>query len=281
MEKMNNLRDLLQHEIQDLYSAEEQIIAALPAMIEKASSADLKAALAEHLRTTESQKARLDQIISIMGTETEQKKGLFGLFGGRHKCKGMEGVLTEGKKVMGENMETSVMDAAIIACAQKVEHYEICGYGTARAYAEELGLGEVEQLLRTTLNEEYSADDKLTVLAESRINKQAERGATKSPSQVDRKTQRQSPSLQDKVRQRELEAEPVKGRRATEEVRENTTAKRGASPGRTSATSATATPPVSRTAGARKSGTAARSTASGKSTRSGGSSRGSASGRTR
>jgi len=278
MEKMNNLRDLLQHEIQDLYSAEEQIIAALPAMIEKASSADLKAALAEHLRTTESQKARLDQIISIMGTETEQKKGLFGLFGGRHKCKGMEGVLTEGKKVMGENMETSVMDAAIIACAQKVEHYEICGYGTARAYAEELGLGEVEQLLRATLNEEYSADDKLTVLAESRINKQAERGASKSPSQAERKTQRQSPSLQDKVRQRELEAEPVRGRRATEDVRESVPAKRGTTTGRTTAPS---TPPLSRTAGAKKSATTSRSATTGKSGRSAGSGRGNSSGRTR
>ena len=172
MDKMNQLKDLLTHEIHDLYSAEEQIIEALPAMIEKAKDRKLKKALQDHLKITESQKQRLDKLLPMLDEESP-KKGLFsGLFGSK-KCKGMQGLIDEGEKVMGEEMDPDVMDAAIVGCAQKIEHYEICGYGTARAYAEELGLKEIEKALKTTLDEEYAADDLLTVLAVGRLNKEA------------------------------------------------------------------------------------------------------------
>lgn len=191
MEKMINLRDLLVHEIQDLYSAEEQIIEALPAMIEKAGNKELKKSLQEHLKVTEKQKERLDQVKQLLGGEMGeergegnegnggQKKGFFSrLFkgSGGHHCRGMEGLIEEGEKVMAEDMTPEVLDAAIIASAQKIEHYEICGYGTARAYARELNLGEVAELLEETLDEEYEADDLLTDLAVGRLNEQAEKG---------------------------------------------------------------------------------------------------------
>src|SRR5438270_6615732 len=166
MEKMNDLKGLLNHEIQDLYSVEEQIIEALPAMIQKASNTKLKNALSTHLRVTEEHKKRLEKIQKQFSVKQEDKKGfLAGIFGnGKQVCKGMEGILEEGKKMMNEDMEPKVMDAVIIACAQKVEHYEICGYGTVRTYAKELGLDKVSQLLEQTLNEEYEADDLLTKL---------------------------------------------------------------------------------------------------------------------
>lgn len=174
---MKDLKDLLKHEIQDLYSAEEQIIAAMPKMIGKATHPELKKALEQHLQVTEKQLERLDQVKKAFGEEGKKKGGLFGLFGGEQKCKGMEGLVTEGEKVMGENMTPEVMDAAIIACAQKIEHYEICGYGTARAYARELEMFDVAELLEQTLDEEYEADDLLTDLAVGSVNEEAEEGA--------------------------------------------------------------------------------------------------------
>lgn len=184
MEKLNDLNDLLRHEVLDLYSAEEQILEALPAMIEKAGSPALKAALQQHLSVTDEQKNRLDKVKDLLSDKSEEtvegeKKrgfiaGLFHRSEAKQVCLGTKGIIEEGKKVMNENMEPDVLDAAIIGCAQKVEHYEICGYGTAKAYAKELGLTEVENLLNQTLNEEYEADDKLTALAVGRINKEAE-----------------------------------------------------------------------------------------------------------
>ena len=183
MEKMIDLKDLLKHEVLDLYSAEEQIIAAMPAMIEKAKDARLKKSLQEHLKITEKQKTRLDKVKSLLsenGNEESSGNGrgffssLFGGSGGNQKCKGMEGLITEGEKVMGEDMTPEVLDAAIIASAQKIEHYEICGYGTARAYARQLNLGQVAELLEETLDEEYEADDRLTDLAVGGLNEEAE-----------------------------------------------------------------------------------------------------------
>ncbi len=188
MEKMIDLRDLLKHELMDLYSAEEQIIEAMPAMIDKANNGTLKTSLKEHLKVTEKQKARLEEIQKMMGeTEegeanaesdagTQNNAGFFSrLFGGGpQKCKGMEGLISEGEKMMGEDMSPEVLDAAIIAGAQKIEHYEICGYGTARAYARELNLGDVANKLEETLNEEYYADDLLTELAVGKLNVEAE-----------------------------------------------------------------------------------------------------------
>jgi len=180
MEKMKDLKDLLKHEVMDLYSAEEQIIDALPKMIEKANDPALKNALQEHLNITKKQKQRLDKVQALLREKGEEapgeKKGfLSGLFGGgAHKCKGTQGLIEEGQKVMGENMNPEVMDAAIIGCAQKIEHYEICGYGTAKAFALELKLTDVAELLNETLNEEYEADDRLTAMAVGRLNAQAE-----------------------------------------------------------------------------------------------------------
>lgn len=177
---MNHLRDLLQHEIQDLYSVEEQIIEAMPAMIGKAKTPQLRQALETHLKITERQKERLDKVKQLMGTESqegEKRSGLFGMFGGgKQKCIGIEGIIKEGERVMAEDMEPEVLEAAIVASAQKIEHYEICGYGTARAYARELNMGEVAELLEETLDEEYEADDRLTDLAVSRLNEEAKKG---------------------------------------------------------------------------------------------------------
>lgn len=176
MAQMVNLRDLLQHEIDDLYSAEEQIIDALPKMVEKATEPQLKKALNEHLQVTKRQKERLDKVKQVLEKNSQEEKsepGFLEKFFGGSKCKGTEGLIKEGEKLMGENMDSKVRDAAIIAAAQKIEHYEISGYGTARAYAMQLGLSEVEQLLTETLNEEYQADDDLTALALFDVNLQA------------------------------------------------------------------------------------------------------------
>jgi len=150
MEKVKDLKDLLTNEIQDLYSVEEQIIEAMPQMIEKASNPQLKQQLQQHLRITEEQRNRLERLKQLMaegvqeqGEEGEQKRSFLANLFSRNKeqkCLGMEGIIREGKKILDEDMEAKVVDAAVIACAQKIEHYEICGYGTARAYARELNL---------------------------------------------------------------------------------------------------------------------------------------------
>jgi ferritin-like metal-binding protein YciE len=191
MEKMKDLKDLLLHEIEDLYSAEEQIIEALPLMIEKAENRKLVSALKDHLKVTEQQKARLDEVKQILNADSDSeeyeegsKKGFFGGFfgpqsSGKQVCRGMQGLIEEGQKVMGEDMSPNVLDAAIIASAQKIEHYEICGYGTARAYARELNLGDVAERLEETLDEEYEADDLLTDLAVGGLNEEAEVGSVR------------------------------------------------------------------------------------------------------
>ena len=176
MEPLINLHDLLQHEINDLYSAEEQIIEALPKMVDNATNNELKKTLNEHLRVTREQKKRLDKVKSLLKIDP-QRKGFFEKIFGSEKCKGTEGLIAEGEKMMNEDMDASVKDAAIIAAAQKIEHYEISGYGTARAFAKELGLKEVERLLETTLNEEYKSDNLLTALALRKVNLDAEVGS--------------------------------------------------------------------------------------------------------
>lgn len=211
MEKMNDLKDLLRHEIEDLYSAEEQIIEALPMMIDNANNQTLKNSLNEHLEVTKAQKKRLDQVLKLMGpNENKNRKGfLSGLFGGKQECKAMKGILEEGNKIMAEDMSPEVMDAAIIASAQKVEHYEICGYGTARSFARELGLTKVQDLLQQTLDEEYEADNLLTVLAESSINQEAESTEDSASASSGRK------SSGERVTRSEKQMEPVSNRRAS------------------------------------------------------------------
>jgi len=160
--EMDSLRKLYVDELKDLYSAEKQILQALPKMAKKAKNAQLKQAFELHLQETQKQVERLDQVFEMLGKSSRGKK-----------CKGMEGLLEEGKEMMQEDMEPEVMDAALIAAAQRVEHYEIAGYGTVRTYAQILGEDKHVKLLQQTLDEEGNTDKKLTQLAESSINVEA------------------------------------------------------------------------------------------------------------
>jgi ferritin-like metal-binding protein YciE len=157
-EEMNPLEELLQDELKDLYSAENQIIKALPKMIKGSESAELKRAFERHLEETKRQVERLNQIGEELGIKMTGKK-----------CRGMEGLIEEGKEMLDELNEENI-DAGLIGAAQKVEHYEIAGYGTARTHADLLGLKRVAKLLQQTLDEEAATDKKLTALAESIIN---------------------------------------------------------------------------------------------------------------
>jgi ferritin-like metal-binding protein YciE len=177
MEKMKDLKALLKHDVWMLRSAEEQITAAMPAMIARASNPQLKQALEQHLRVTENHVMRLDQVSQQLGADDDSVKKYSGILAqlmGGTKCKGMDGLIDEGQKLMAENLDDEVMDAAIIGACQKIEHFEIASYGTARSYAEQLGLTEVASLLQQTLNEEYQADQILTSLAVNTVNLQAE-----------------------------------------------------------------------------------------------------------
>jgi ferritin-like metal-binding protein YciE len=162
MSTMTSLEDLFVHELKDLYSAEKQLLKALPKMAKAASSPRLRQAFEKHTRQTEQQLERLEQIFEGLSRSPRGSK-----------CVAMEGLIEEGKKVMQEDIEPDVLDAALIASAQKVEHYEIAGYGTVRTYARLLGFGDAEELLQTTLNEEGETDKLLTQLAESEINAEA------------------------------------------------------------------------------------------------------------
>ena len=180
MEKMNDLKALLRHDVQMLRSAEEQIVDALPAMITRATNPALKEALEQHLRITENHVRRIDQVREMLGADEDSVKKYSGILAsvmGGTKCKGMDGLIDEGEKLMAENLDNEVMDAAIIGASQKIEHFEIASYGTARAYAEQLGRSDVAQLLQQTLEEEYQADEILTNLAVNVVNIQAEVGA--------------------------------------------------------------------------------------------------------
>jgi ferritin-like metal-binding protein YciE len=164
--EIDSLRKLYVDELKDLYSAEKQILQALPKMAKKAKNPQLKQAFELHLQETQNQVERLDQVFELLGKSPRGKK-----------CKGMEGLLEEGKEMMQEDMEPEVMDAALIAAAQRVEHYEIAGYGTVRTYAQLLGEDKHVKLLQQTLDEEGNTDKKLTQLAESSINVEAAVGA--------------------------------------------------------------------------------------------------------
>lgn len=160
-----SLQQLYVEELRDLMSAEHMILKALPKMAEKASHSSLVEAFRHHEEQTRQHVQRLEQIFSMLGTRPEEKK-----------CKGMEGIIEEGKEVMKEHEDSDVLDAALIAAAQRVEHYEIAGYGCARTYARLLGRQQDAQLLQTTLDEEGDTDHKLTDLAERVVNLDAKRG---------------------------------------------------------------------------------------------------------
>ncbi|HXO22604.1 MAG TPA: ferritin-like domain-containing protein [Thermoanaerobaculia bacterium] len=161
--QIDSLRKLYEEELKDLHSMERQIIQALPKMIKAASNDELKSSLEEHLQVTKEQLERLDSIFAQLGKRGQGKK-----------CKGMEGVLEEGKELLEEDIAPEVLDAGIIAAAQHVEHYEIAGYGTVVAYARLLGERAAEKLLAQSLVEEKEADRKLTELAEATVNAEAE-----------------------------------------------------------------------------------------------------------
>ena len=163
--KLESLKELFVEELKDLYSAENQILKALPKMIKKASSSELKRGFEEHLEQTRGHVERLEKIFQQLD---ESPKG--------KKCKGMEGIITDGAELMEEDAEPEVMDAGLIAAAQRVEHYEMAGYGCVRTYARLLGHSNFVQLLETTLNEEKETDAKLTRLAED-VNVEAKEAA--------------------------------------------------------------------------------------------------------
>ncbi len=165
---LDSLHDLYVEELRDLYNAENQLLKALPRMAKAATHPDLKAAFTEHLAVTHGQVERLTTIFAELGEKPTGKK-----------CKAMEGLVAEGKEVMDEEGEPAVKDAALIASAQRVEHYEMAGYGCVRTFATLLGHTDAAELLQQTLDEEGEADKKLTELAESVINVEADKEGDK------------------------------------------------------------------------------------------------------
>lgn len=163
---METLKELLVEELKDIYSAEKQIIQALPKIIEGAVSLDLKEALQAHLEETKVQVERLDEVFALL----EQKPG-------EKHCKGMEGLLQEGAECLAEEEAGPLRDLQLIGAAQRVEHYEVAAYGTAKAMAEQLGEAGVEDLLGETLDEEEAADETLTEVAESIYPEVSDAGA--------------------------------------------------------------------------------------------------------
>ncbi|MEX1184134.1 MAG: ferritin-like domain-containing protein [Gemmatimonadota bacterium] len=162
---MESMQDLYLHELKDIYNAEKQILQALPRMASKASHESLRQAFEMHRQVTEEQVTRLDVIFDDLGQSS-----------GGKKCRGMEGLIEEGEEILKEDADPDVRDAALIAAAQRVEHYEIAAYGTARTYARQLGFDKHVELLQRTLDEEGATDKKLTELAEGRINREAQLG---------------------------------------------------------------------------------------------------------
>lgn len=157
--EFNSLQELFEHQLKDLYDAELRIVEALPALVEKAHHPELKQALQHHLEETEVQVERLQEIFAKLGKDPE-----------RVKCAAMAGLISEGEEILDATGDDDVLDAALIAAAQRVEHYEIAAYGTARAFAQRLGNSYVAELLQQTLDEEAGADKTLTSIAESSVN---------------------------------------------------------------------------------------------------------------
>jgi ferritin-like metal-binding protein YciE len=158
-EEFDSLQELFEHELKDMYDAEIRLTETLPKLAEKADSAALKRAFEGHLRETEKHVERLELIFENLGIDAE-----------REKCAAMAGLIKEGQQVLDAKGDPHVLDAALIAAAQRAEHYEIAAYGTARAFARQLGNEYAAQLLEQTLDEEKAADEKLTMIAEGSVN---------------------------------------------------------------------------------------------------------------
>ncbi len=161
-ESLNTFDDLFNHQLEDVYDAEHQLIEALPLMASAASSSDLKNAFNTHLMETREQVQRLEQVFKLLGKQPK-----------RTTCPAMKGLVKEGSETINASGDPKVKDAALIASAQRVEHYEIAGYGTLRTLARQVGRQEIATLLQKTLDEEGNTDKKLSRLAESHINEQA------------------------------------------------------------------------------------------------------------
>ena len=161
--QIRNLDSLFHEQLRDLYSAEDQILQALPQMIGRARDSELRDALQSHMEETRTQKKRLEEIGRLRQLEV-----------GGHTCKGMAGILKEGQELVGEDVDgDGVIDAAIVAAAQRVEHYEMAGYGTARTFARMLGDDDSARRLQENLDEEKHADRRLTQIAEDHVNRKA------------------------------------------------------------------------------------------------------------
>jgi ferritin-like metal-binding protein YciE len=163
--KLESLHELYIKELRDMYDAENQIIKALPKMVESCNSSQLRNALSQHLEQTRGHVERLERILTI---HNEDVKG--------EKCKGMEGIIDEGKEIVKHDENPGVRDAGIIGGAQKVEHYEMASYGSLRTWAQQMGHTEAAQLLQQTLDEEKAADEKLSQIAQQ-LNVEAVRRA--------------------------------------------------------------------------------------------------------
>jgi ferritin-like metal-binding protein YciE len=159
---LDSMQDLFLNELKDVYNAEKQLVRALPRMAKAADSPELQQAFTKHLRETEGHVQRLERIFRSLG-ETPRGK----------KCKGMEGLVEEGKEILEEDGASEVIDAALISAAQRVEHYEIAAYGCLRTYAQLLGMNDADKLLQQTLQEEEATDKALTALGEGGINQAA------------------------------------------------------------------------------------------------------------
>ena len=161
--EMESLQELYVSELKDLYSAEKQLIKALPKMVKNATNPQLRKAFSDHLDETEGHVDRLEKIFQMLGEKA-----------GGKKCKGMEGLIDEARELLEEDASDEVIDAGLISKAQHVEHYEMAGYGTVRTYAEQLGFRDQAKLLQQTLDEEGKANELLTQIAEGAVNAEAE-----------------------------------------------------------------------------------------------------------
>jgi ferritin-like metal-binding protein YciE len=159
---LGSFDQLFLEQLQDLYDAEQRLTKALPKMADAAHNTSLKAAFQEHLRQTQNHVSRLDQVFRLMGKPAQAKT-----------CEAMKGLIAEGEEIISGSGDADVKDAGLIAAAQRVEHYEIAGYGTVRTFAQRLGRQDAARLLQETLNEEAATDKKLTALAEQTINPRA------------------------------------------------------------------------------------------------------------
>jgi len=160
--QLTNLKDVLVHELKDLYSAEKQLIEALPRVAKAASSAKLKNAIEKHLEVTKKQLSRIEEAGKSIGATVTG-----------HTCEGMKGLVKEADGLIKENEKSEALDAALISAAQRIEHYEIAAYGSAVEFAKELGHNDVASMLQKTLDEEGKADKELTAIAESSVNERA------------------------------------------------------------------------------------------------------------